>query len=420
MGRPPLAVGTYGAIKVRRDGDRWKARAYVRDADGRRREVARWAQTKAAAEAALKLAMTNRDGGRSLELDGDARLEQLAERFLTDVDESEKAPNTKRLYRSSWTTNLAPALGGLRLREINVPRADRALQAIAAHSGNSAAKTARSVLSGMLGLAVRQGAIDTNPVRDTSAISIKTKSPRALTIDEEYRVRDVPRTMQRAIDLDVPDFIDWMLGTGMRIGEACAIRYGLNDKGEPLLDLDAGTVEVNATVIRVRGHGLALQERPKSGAGHRVLAVPEDLVLMLRRRQDELRLTPPEKILVVEADGRTLRYDRGDGLVFLSPRGRLRDPRNTDRALDEVLGEIDAYRDEDDEMVRPFGWVTSHVFRKTAATRLDEGGMSARQIADVLGHKKPSMTQDVYMGRKVVSSAAASLLARPANGRHAE
>jgi integrase len=33
--------------------------------------------------------------------------------------------------------------------------------------------------------------------------------------------------------------------------------------------------------------------------------------------------------------------------------------------------------------------------RKTAATLLDDAGLSARQIADHLGHSKPSVTQDV-------------------------
>lgn len=54
-----------------------------------------------------------------------------------------------------------------------------------------------------------------------------------------------------------------------------------------------------------------------------------------------------------------------------------------------------------------YGWVTSHAFRKTVATRLDEAGLSARSIADHLGHARPSMTQDVYMGRGVASAEAA-------------
>ncbi|WP_432757804.1 hypothetical protein [Saccharopolyspora erythraea] len=49
-------------------------------------------------------------------------------------------------------------------------------------------------------------------------------------------------------------------------------------------------------------------------------------------------------------------------------------------------------------------------FRKTAATTLDEAGLTARLIADQLGHSRPSMTQDVYMGRKAVSRQAASAL----------
>jgi integrase len=40
-----------------------------------------------------------------------------------------------------------------------------------------------------------------------------------------------------------------MLGTGMRIGEAAAVRLAV-------LDLMAATVHVNATVVGVHGHGL--------------------------------------------------------------------------------------------------------------------------------------------------------------------
>nr|WP_246066217.1 tyrosine-type recombinase/integrase [Geodermatophilus aquaeductus] len=59
-----------------------------------------------------------------------------------------------------------------------------------------------------------------------------------------------------------------------------------------------------------------------------------------------------------------------------------------------------------------FAWVTSHVFRTTVATRLDEAGLSARQIADHLGHTRPSLTQDVYLGHGVASPEAAAALQR--------
>jgi integrase len=46
---------------------------------------------------------------------------------------------------------------------------------------------------------------------------------------------------------------------------------------------------------------------------------------------------------------------------------------------------------------------------------LDEAGLTARQIADYLGHEQVSMTQDVYMTRKSsgASAAAALELLRP-------
>ena len=57
-----------------------------------------------------------------------------------------------------------------------------------------------------------------------------------------------------------------------------------------------------------------------------------------------------------------------------------------------------------------FDWVTSHSFRKTTATLLDQAGLSARVIADQLGHARPSMTQDVHMGRKAVDPRAVAAL----------
>lgn len=40
---------------------------------------------------------------------------------------------------------------------------------------------------------------------------------------------------------------------------------------------------------------------------------------------------------------------------------------------------------------------------KTVASILDSNELSAREIADQLGHARPSITLDRYMGRKAVS-----------------
>ncbi len=54
--------------------------------------------------------------------------------------------------------------------------------------------------------------------------------------------------------------------------------------------------------------------------------------------------------------------------------------------------------------------MTSHVFRKTAATLLDDAGVTACKIADQLGQAQVSVTQDYYLGRKIASEDAARVL----------
>ena len=83
--------------------------------------------------------------------------------------------------------------------------------------------------------------------------------------------------------------------------------------------------------------------------------------------------------------------------MFSNSLGGLRDPKNTRRDVRAALDRAG------------FNWVTSHTLRKTTATMLDEAGLSARVIADQLG-ARPSMRQDVYMGRKVVDARVAEAL----------
>jgi len=56
--------------------------------------------------------------------------------------------------------------------------------------------------------------------------------------------------------------------------------------------------------------------------------------------------------------------------------------------------------------------VTTHSFRKTVATLIDEEGLSARIGADHLGHTHVSMTQDRYMRRGRVRTQVTDLLDR--------
>lgn len=99
----------------------------------------------------------------------------------------------------------------------------------------------RSVLSGMCGLTARHDALDRNPIRDVGIISRQPKAvPLSVTIQQ---VRDLGVSLacdDQAIERGLPDFVAFMLATGLRIGEDAAVTWDA-------LDLDAGTVDVQAT-----------------------------------------------------------------------------------------------------------------------------------------------------------------------------
>jgi integrase len=414
VGRPPLPLGTFGRVGfVTLSSGAIQARAKYRDYDGRVRLVSRSAPSRAAAERALKIEFTARmSPSTGAVVNGSSHLTALADAWLSASHGW--STGTERTYRSVIHSVVAPALGDLRIQEISPGVVSRALAAIAARHGTSAAKSARACLSGMFRMAIQDGAVLTNPVRDADVrISVDHKSPRALTPDETRRLTDRLCADSRAVELDLPDIVDWMLATGCRIGEALAARYGTNADDQPLLDLDAGTWEVNATIVRVIGKGLVVQPRPKTAAGWRVLALPDYAIQVVRRRGERLGLGP-------------------HGTVFPSVLARsLRDPTNTAGDLRRVLDGLDCetcagtgfHLESDDpgligprRRVRcsagPWSWVTSHTFRKTVATRLEEAGFTPRQVADQLGHANPSMTLDVYFGRQVVNAAAAKVLER--------
>jgi integrase len=391
MGRPPLAIGTYGAVRTYERGRSWVARTNFRDFDGVTRPVERTGKSKAAAERALKVELQNRSRGRAGSLTRESRLSDVAELWFKRMEQraadGDLADSSLDTYRRQLDNHVLIGLGSFRIGEIDTPTVDDFLAAVKANVGGATAKSCRSVLSGVMGYAVRRGALAANPVREAERLAhAPQRQPRALTITERQQWLTRLERDRVAVTKDLPDLTRFMLATGARIGEALAVSWdeiNLNVAGA----LVPGTVQILWKLSRVRGKGLLRIPRPKSEAGERLLPLPEFAVVMLRRRRR-----------LASLDGGII---PGEAVpVFPHTSGGWRDPNNTRRDLRNARGSSD------------FAWVTSHVFRKTCATILDDAGLSARAIADQLGHARPSMTQDVYMGRKVVNPANADALQR--------
>src|SRR4051794_33093704 len=119
MGRPPLPLGTAGAIRIYKTNTGYRARLLVLDYDGHVREVERNAASKIAAERALKLALRDRAPGQTGgEITADSRVHVLAEVWYADLDNL--SPITLQVYRDRLDRQLLPRVGQLRIRELSV------------------------------------------------------------------------------------------------------------------------------------------------------------------------------------------------------------------------------------------------------------------------------------------------------------
>lgn len=379
-GRPRLPLNTWGEIRTeRQDTGRYYAWAKYRDADGQTRRYMRSGDTASKAKDALKAFFADRAARDRGDITGATTLDTLGKEFLDniakEVAHGAKSPNTEKAYRAAWENRIQPALGGITVREMTVRQCDNLFVTLREKLGYDQVKVVRSVLSGVMAIAVHYDAIPVNPVTQARDIPRdRTRKVRALepaeAVDLWERLTLLSQTpgeksnnrryRPTKVEPWIPDLVLWMLGTADRIGQAIALHWNW-------VNLDDCTAELGPNVIRVRGEGLRLNWGTSKTREKRV-DLPDSVVQMLAIRQ-------------VREDYQPL------GPVFPDTFGGLLDPTNVAGTLRRAFD------------LAEYDWVTSHVFRKTVATVLDDAGLSARHVADQLSHARPSMTQDVYMSR---------------------
>ena len=229
--------------------------AQYRDFDGQTRQFESTGRTPTDAANKLRQRLKERsDKGRDGELTAMHRLSEATvlwlEKFTVMVEDGRRSAGSLDTYRGHLDNHVLPAIGQVRLGELTTPLVDKVLGRIKKDVGAPTAKSCRSVVSSVLSLAVRYGAVTINPVREVERIEARArKTPRALSeseIADWLRKLSADQTAQRR---DLPDLSLFMIATGVRIGEALAVVW-------EQVDLDVGQVEITHTIIRVKGQGL--------------------------------------------------------------------------------------------------------------------------------------------------------------------
>lgn len=383
-GRPPLRIGQHGKIsRIQVDTGVWIARCRYRDTDGVTRMVERRSpkrdQRGKAAEDALIEALAERKAPGTGDITISTKIIDLITAHIDRIEEDGRAAKTIDTYRYT-AQQFTKIVGGVRVEEATPPRIDAALRSMRTVHGPTEARRTKTLLRGGLQLAVMAGVLLTNPVRDVANQKSKNARVKGAPALDAAQLRDLLSKIQISeicAKYDLADPIAMLMATGLRRSELLALRWSDYDRS-------AKTVTVTGKLVRVKGKGLNRVEETKTEAGARTLPLPKFAVNMLTARR------------------RSGYY--GDGkMIFPSTAGTWRDPDNFNAKWREArtsLGVPD---------------VTSHSFRKSMATLIDEAGLSARVGADHLGHAKVSMTQDVYMARGRVHAAVADLVERAIN-----
>ncbi|WP_265523011.1 DUF2625 family protein [Oerskovia flava] len=163
----------------------------------------------------------------------------------------------------------------------------------------------------------------------------------------------------------LPQIVDTMLGTGLRIGECLALREADVD-----LDAEVPTLTVTGTVVRADGR-LVRQPKPKSDSLRRTIRLPTFVVAAIREALD-------------------LGLDGGsDGLVFPSTRATPRSPSRVRDQLREAQAAIGTT-------------VTPHDFRRNVATQVANSTTIGNATA-LLGHADEGTTVRHYVKRTHVA-----------------
>ncbi len=328
--------------------------------------------TKKDAERALRELLHSVEKGSYVKLSKVSRAEFLEE-WLQGYVELNCSPRTKASYEMIIRRHLIPELGGILLSQLG-PRhlqafySQQKVQGRVDGKGPLSSKTVRychSLLAEALEHAVKMGLVSRNVARATEAPRVDHKVMSTLMLE------DIPKFLGAAKGTPYHTLFYLLLHTGLRRGEALALRWKNVDLGLPSLGV-LGYLSVTETVYRLAGDYIV--KEPKTPSSRRRIALPPSLVLVLRQHRTEQ-----------EAQQALLGKPLIDNdFVFAHPDGNPLDPSTVSHAFNKVIRKAGLPH------------IRLHDLRHTHASLLLQAGVHPKVVQERLGHSSIRVTLDTY------------------------
>jgi len=240
-------------------------------------------------------------------------------------------------------------------------------------------------------LALQDGIIYRNPAEEAfeklrRVAGSYERKIRALTIDEQKAFLDFLEghpTWNRYHSI-----FTVMLGTGLRVGELCGLRWRDVDIEKRVIDVNHNLVLIKAIKNGPKEH-LAIS-LPKSKAGIRQVPMMYPVIEAL---MDEYEWAKQKGFSSETVDGYT-------DFIFTKRNGNVYTSIRLDLALKEI---VDAYNKQEKavatiEKREPvyLPHISNHMLRHTFCTRLCERDVNPKVIQTIMGHASINITMDIY------------------------
>ncbi|HZT99776.1 MAG TPA: tyrosine-type recombinase/integrase [Ktedonobacteraceae bacterium] len=342
-----------GSIYPRKDG-RWVGS--LRLPGGKRK----YAYGKTRAEAKKKLEALKKQAEQGILVDSNKlTLSAYLDYWLTTIARSIE-PSSVEAYRD-YLTRVRKVLGEVRLQRLTRDQVQQFVSGL--HLAPSTIKKTYATLDMALDAAVKWKFISHNPCNDVILPKAQASEQTILTAEQAKHLLMVVR------DQPLEPFIVLALGTGMRKGEICALKW--SD-----VDLERGSIRVDHKVYRLRqpdGHYKMTEGKPKSQASKRVIPMApfvKEMLVKHRKRQLEPRL-------------RSVEWQEKD-LIFCTEKGTFYAITTLHRRFKEVL------------QAAGLPDIPIHRLRHTCNTLLRLMGVDAVTRRKILGHAREQETEVTY------------------------
>jgi len=309
-------------------------------------------------------------------------------------------PSVVRKYEENLRTLVLPRIGAMRIAGLHKGDVQRFVDELAADRTPEHARKALTGLRVALRLAERYDELDQNPCAGVcSPAKAEGETPATILSPEECEaiIAVAYRDDERLGRSFGGPLVALLVGTGLRLGEALALRWGPDG-----LELDAGLVHVRKSLDRVPDpdQGAYRELEPKSRAARRDVPLPPEDGARLRRHRLASGRPDDGALVFADPEGRTLNPAPAYR-AFKRAARRARIAEAT-RVLEEARAGGDAAaadvaeRALEEAQAKAAPAPRVHDCRHAFATHSLAAGLSAHAVAALLGHSDAGLVLRRY------------------------